>query len=355
MSAAKLKNPATAWIVGVIVLVLVVGGAWTSLYTINEWEQAVITQFGEVVGDPVTQAGLHAKLPWQKVRRFDSRLQRWDGRQTTTITRDRKTVNVDVTARWRIDDAKQFLEAVNSISQADTRLNGIIAGAVKDEIAKYDLYEVIRSSNRILDIKEDEISIDLDSEEMGDITVEEVATLGSDLPELRQSPDGAYLAGRPIVLKGILEEARKRLAQIGLGIDLEDILIKQLNYTQEIESNVYAQMNAELQKISAGFRSHGKKRAEQRLGEMERELARISSQAEQRAQIIRGQAEAEAIRIYAEAYNQDPDFYRFLRTLQAYEKSLGSNSRILISSGSPFFDLLNQIDLTPEDAESSQP
>ena len=342
-SAAKQKNPAIAWIIGAIAAIVLAALAWFSLYTISEWEQAVITEFGEVVGDPVTDAGLHAKLPWQQVHRFDSRLQRWDGRQTTTITRDRKTVNVDVTARWRIDDAKQFLEAVNSINQADTRLNGIIAGAVKDEIAKYDLYEVIRSSNGILDIDDEELSIDLESGDMAEISVEEVATLGSDLPELRTAPDGAYLAGRPIVLKGILAEARKRLAQIGLGIDLEDILIKQLNYTQEIESNVYAQMNAELQKISAGFRSNGKKRAEQRLGEMERELARINSEAEQRAQLIRGQAEAEAIKIYAEAYNEDPEFYRFLRTLEAYGKSLGGNSRILIGSGSPFFDLLNSL------------
>ncbi|MBC2602322.1 protease modulator HflC [Puniceicoccus vermicola] len=353
MTAARKRNPAVLWILGLIAAIVLVAAAWTSLYTISEWEQAVITEFGEVVGDPVTQAGLHVKRPWQQVRRFDSRLQRWDGRQTTTITRDRKTVNVDVTARWRIDDAKQFLEAVNSINQADTRLNGIIAGAVKDEIAKYDLYEVIRSSNGILDIKTEELSIKLDSGDLEEISVEEVATLGSDLPELHQSTDGAYLAGRPIVLQGILQEARKRLAQIGLGIALEDILIKQLNYTQEIESNVYAQMNAELQKISAGFRSNGKKRAEQRLGEMERELARISSEAEQRAQVIRGQAEAKAIRIYAEAYNQDPGFYRFLRTLQAYDKGLGGNSRILIGSGSPFFDLLNSIDSTDSAAEGN--
>jgi len=342
-------------IVAVAAIVIIGLLSWTSLYTISEWERAVITQFGEVVGEPITQAGLHAKLPWQQVRRFDSRLQRWDGSQTTTITRDRKTVNIDVTARWRIDDAKKFLETINSIDQADTRLNGIIAGAAKDEIAKYDLFEVIRSSNRILDLKPEELGLALDSDDMAEITVEEVATLGSDLPELPQEPDGAYLAGRPIVLQGILKEARKRLEQIGLGIELEDILIKQLNYTQEIESNVYAQMNAELQKISAGFRSQGNKRAEQRLGEMEKELARISSEAEQRAQLVRGQAEAEAIRIYAEAYNQDPSFYRFLRTLQAYEKGLGENSRIVLGSGTPFFELLNRLEPSAVNTQTTVP
>jgi len=334
-------------VLALVAAVLLGALAWTSLYTVNEWEQAVITQFGEVVGDPVTDAGLHFKMPWQRVDQFDARLMRWDGSQTTTITRDRKTLNLDVTARWRIDDAKKFLEAIRSTDQADTRLNGIIAGAVKDEIAKYDLFEVIRSTNGILNLKTEDLGISLNSDDMPDISVEEVATLGSDLPELPESADGTYEAGRPIVLKGILTEARKRLTQIGLGIQLEDILIKQLNYTKEIESNVYAQMNAELQKISAGFRSQGQKRAEQRLGEMERELARISSEAEQRAQLIRGRAEAEAIAIYADAYNQDPAFYRFLRTLQAYEVGLGGNSRLLLGTDSPLFQLLKKMEDEP--------
>ncbi|MFP4351938.1 MAG: protease modulator HflC [Puniceicoccaceae bacterium] len=331
-------------ILALVAAVLLGALAWTSLYTVNEWEQAVITQFGEVVGEPVTEAGLKMKLPWQQIKRFDARLLRWDGSQTTTITRDRKTLNLDVTARWRIDDAKEFLEAIRSIDQADTRLNGIIAGAVKDEIAKYDLFEVIRSTNRILDLESEELEISLDSDEIPDISVEEVATLGSDLPRLPESEDGAYEAGRPIVLGGILAEARKRLTQTGLGIELEDVLIKQLNYNKEIESNVYAQMNAELQKISAGFRSQGRKRAEERLGEMERELAKISSGAEERAQLIRGRAEAESIAIYAEAYNQDPAFYRFLRTLQAYEAGLGENSRLLLGTDSPLFRLLKKME-----------
>jgi len=333
----------------IVAAIVVLAGLfiWTCLYQVNEWEQAVVKQFGEVMGEPITEAGLHLKLPYQTVQKFDRRLLRWDGRQTTTITRDRKTVNLDVTARWRISNARQFLEAIGSEERADTRLNGILAGAFKDEIAKYDLYQVVRSTNRILEAEGEGITLTLDGED-SEIAVEDVATLGSYIPELRQSADGAYLAGRPIVLEGILEEARRRLEQIGLGIELEDILIKQLNYTSEIESNVYAQMNAELQKISAGFRSQGRKRAEQRLGEMERELAGIQSQAEERAQIIRGQAEAESIRIYADAYNQDPEFYSFLRTLQLYENSLGENSKIIIGTDSPVFNMLKRLDQLPQ-------
>src|SRR5690606_4788253 len=107
--------------------------------------------FGEVIDEPKTEAGLYFKMPWHKVERYDRRLQRWDGSQTTTITRDRRTINIDVTARWRVNDARLFRETIRSINQADSRLNGIIEGAFKDEIAKFDLYEVVRSSNRIME------------------------------------------------------------------------------------------------------------------------------------------------------------------------------------------------------------
>ncbi len=326
----------------VLVFVVAAVGS-TSLYTLKEWEQAVITEFGEVIGDTVTEAGLHFKLPWQKVERYDKRLLRWDGSQTTTITRDRRTINLDVTARWRIDDARLFRETIRSVNQADARLNGIIEGAVKDEIAKVDLYQVVRSSNRILDDTHAEITIQLDNE-TAEFDADELATLGSAQPRLRVGPDGAYEAGRPIVLQGILREARRRIEQVGLGIHLEDVLIIQLGYIREIEANVYAQMNAELQKIAAGFRSSGRERAEQRLGEMERELSIIQSSAIERAQRIRGQAEAESTAIYAEAFNRDPEFYRLLRSLEAYEKILSGNTTLVVGTDSPLYELLKALE-----------
>ncbi|MCB1121070.1 MAG: protease modulator HflC, partial [Verrucomicrobiae bacterium] len=281
----------SALLILIVFLVVVAGFALKfSLYTVREWEQAVVLQFGEVIGEPTTDPGLHFKLPWQNVEHFDSRLLRWDGNQTTTITRDRRTVNVDVTARWRINDAKRFREAIGSIYQADSRLNGLIQGAVKDEIAKFELFEVVRSSNRILDAGDDVSTANLNTGEENAISADELATLGADLPRLSTDPDGNYRAGRPIVLQGILREARRRIEQVNLGIYLEDVLIKQLGYIQEIEANVYAQMNAELEKIAAGFRSTGRERAEQRLGEMQRELAVIESSGIERAQRIRGEA-----------------------------------------------------------------
>lgn len=329
----------------VLIVVLGLGFlGYHSFYTVPEWEQVVITQFGAIKGDPVTEAGLHRKLPFvQQIHRFDKRLMRWDGRETTTITKDRKTIVIDVSARWRIADARMFLEAIGSQELAATRLDGIIEGAVKDEIAKYDLYEVVRSSNRILDREGDMPALLADDEDLLDEEELDLTTMGGEMPPLAVDEQGEYLAGRPKVLNGILQDARNRLEQIGLGIHLEDILIKQVNYSSAIEANVFAQMNAELQKISAGFRSIGRQRAEQRLGEMERELASIQSAAVETAERIRGEAEAEAIQIYAEAYNEDPDFFAFLRTLQAYEKVLGRNSTFVLSVNSPLYEVLSFI------------
>ncbi len=329
-----------------VILIVVLAGAILSfcVFTVNEWEQAVVTQFGEVVGEPITEAGLQFKMPWQAVRKFDRRLLRWDGTETTTITRDRRTINIDVTARWRISDARRFLETIGSINQADARLNGIIAGAVKDEIAKFELFEVVRSSNRILSVERTLMPNQIGDEIADQIEADDLATLGAALPRLRQEADETYLAGRPIVLDNVLREAQRRLVQIDLGIQVEDVLIKQLGYIQEIEANVYAQMNAELEKIAAGFRSSGRQLAEERLGEMQREFAIIESSAIERAQKIRGEGEAESIRIYAEAYNRDPEFYRLIRSLGAYEKILDRNSTLVITTGSPLYRILKTLD-----------
>ncbi len=328
----------------VIAIAALVFLGYNSLYTVDEWEQAIVTQFGEIIGEPVTEAGLHFKWPFiQQVHLFERRLLRWDGRETTTITRDRKTIVIDVTARWRIDDARRFMESVRYVERARSRLNGIIEGAVKDEIAKFDLYEVVRSSNRILEDQDAPLRMMIDDEELDNEDMEDLATLGAEVRPLRREDD-RYLAGRPVALSGILEEAQNRLKQIDLGIHLEDVLVKQLNYSAAIEANVYAQMNAELEKISAGFRSIGRERAETRLGEMERELATIHSRAVEQSERIRGDAEAQAIRIYAEAYNEDPDFYRFLRTLQTYDRILSDNSTLIIGSDSPLYELFNTVE-----------
>lgn len=342
---------------GAVTLGLLIFLAFNSLFIVREWEQVVITQFGEIQGEPIREAGLHYKTPFvQDLHRFERRLVRWDGAPFTLYTSDRRTIQVDVSARWRIEDASAFLPRVRTVERGNERLSQLIEGALRDEIGKYDLFEVVRSTNRVLHDGSD-LAMGMQGDETElDIDMEDIATLGRELRELPQDDEGNYTAGRPVVNAGILEEARNRINEARLGIYVEDILLMQLNYTSDIESNVYAQMNAELEKISAGFRSHGHKNAEQRLGEMERELAGIESAAMQEAQGIRGHAEAEAIEIFAAAYNRDPEFYRFLRTLETYEETLRQNSSLIISTESALFDLLkNPVEDEPAGALDAAP
>ncbi len=349
-SDGKSGNASVPMVAGLVLLAVGALIAVNSMYIVNEWQQGVVTRFGEVVGEPVTEAGLQFKMPYHRVQIYDKRLLRWDGSPTSTITRDRKRVQIDVTARWRIDDARRFREAINLEGEADRRLNSIIDSAVRNRIGQFDLYQVIRSSNRILEVDED-FEIAMDEAEMEEIDLDEIATLGAEVEELERDDEGNYLAGRPVVIDHILEAARETLDDMDLGIHLQDILIKQLNYTSEIEETVFAQMNAELNKISAGIRSHGQRRAEERLGEMERELATINSRALERAARIRGQADAEATTTYADAYNRDPHFYQFLRTLETYEDILGDNSRLVIGTDSPLFGLFKDLATMEIDVE----
>lgn len=328
---------------GVLLAVILIVILTTCLYTVREWEQGVVTQFGEVIGEPKTEAGLYFKMPYQQVTIYDKRLMRWDGQRTELLTLDRKQVEVDISARWRIKDARRFRESVITERRAESRISSNIDSAVRDQFANVSLYEVVRSSNRILE-GDEQLEESLLDEDLEDIDVDEIVTLGADLDELQMDEEGNYLGGRPVVIDRILEDARERLEEMNLGIHLEDILIKQLNYHEDVESTVYAQMNAELSKISAGIRSAGRRLAEERLGEMERDLARISSSAQERAQRIRGRAEAEATEIYADAYNRNPAFFRFIRTLESYDSVLGEQGTLILGTGSPLYQLLNNVE-----------
>jgi len=345
-----------------VLLGLLLLAAWFCLYVVRPWEVAMVMQFGEV-RYVAEEEGPHLKWPWQQVVRYDARLLRWDGEETSTVTGDRRRVHVDFTARWRIVDAKRFREAIGSIPQASSRLSGPIEGAVRDEIARHDLYEVIRSSNDILEVVDaQQQQRALLEEEGGDeglaetVEVDEVETLAAKLPALETDEAGRPIAGRPIVLENMLEDARSR-TEDRFGIHLEDILIKQLSYTAEIEDNVYHQMNAELEKIASGLRSRGRERAEALLGEMQRELDRIEGRADRRVSELRGEAEAGAIEIMAGAHGSDPELFTFLRQLETYEKTLGANHVLLMSLKSPLYRTLRRVGppgdaaVTPEAAE----
>jgi len=306
-------------IAAAIIAVLVVIAISMSLYRLDEAQQAIIVQFGEPIGDVIDEPGLQFKLPWQEVRYFDKRLLVWDGDVTQIPTLGREFILVDTTARWRISDPLRFLRSVRDERGGRTRLDDIIDSVVRDMVSSTELEEIIRSKDWEVDLE------NLEDPSMAD---------RSDV-DLQQQPK----LGRELLEEEILERARRLMPE--LGIRLNDVRIKRVNYIESVRSQVESRMIAERQSIAERFRSEGQGRSQEILGEMERELRRIRSEAARTAEEIRGDADAEATRIYGEAYGADPEFYSFFRTLESY-RALGANSTLMVRADSDFFRYLEQ-------------
>ena len=305
-------------LIAIIALLAVVGANFV-LYTVDEAEQAIIVQFGDPVGDVISEPGLKMKWAWQDVRRFDKRLLVWDGDVTQIPTLGREFILVDTTARWRISDPLLFLTSVRDEAGARTRLDDIIDSVVRDMVSSTELEEIVRSKDWEVDV--DELD-DPALAERGDVNLEKQPKLGRELLEAE-----------------ILTRARDSMPT--LGIELDDVRIKRVNYIDSVRKQVESRMIAERQSIAERFRSEGQGRSQEILGNMERELRRIRSEAEREAQEIRGRADAEATRIYGEAFGADPEFYSFFRTLESYE-ALGENSTIMLGADSDFFRYLEE-------------
>lgn len=307
-----------AVILGIIAIIGVVVGSMV-LYTVDESQQAIIVQFGDPVGDVVTEPGLKTKLPWQDVRYFDKRLLVWDGDVTQIPTLGREFILVDTTARWRIADPLLFLTSVRDETGARTRLDDIVDSVVRDMVSSTELEEIVRSKDWEVDV--DEID-DPALAERSDVNLEKQPKLGRELLE-----------------QEILTRARTSMPD--LGIELDDVRIKRVNYIDSVRKQVESRMIAERQSIAERFRSEGKGRSQEILGNMEKDLRRIRSEANRKAEEIRGNADAEATRIYGEAYGEDPEFYSFFRTLESYQ-ALGENSTLMLSADSDFFRYLEE-------------
>jgi membrane protease subunit HflC len=287
-----------------------------SVFVVDQSEQAIRLQFGEPVGDVVTEPGLHFKMPYvQNVRRFDKRIIPWDGDVSQVPTLGREFILVDATARWRIADPLKFLRSVRDESGARTRLDDIIDSVVRDIVSGTELEEIVRSA----DWKVDEKALAEEGVSRGDVDL--------DKPK----------KGRERLEREILAAAARQTPE--LGIELVDVRLKRVNYINSVRAQVENRMVSERQSIAERFRSEGQGRSQEILGEMERELREIRSEAERQAAEIRGQADAEATRIYGEAYGQDPEFYAFLRTLESYPY-MGANTTLMIGADSEFFRYL---------------
>ena len=299
-----------AVLVGALILV---GG---SLYTVNEVEQVIITQFGEPVGNPITRPGLHFKVPFiQTTNFFDKRFLEWDGDPNQIPTRDRRFIWVDTYARWRITDPLLFFQRLQNERGAQTRLDDILDGETRNAIARHDLIEVVRTSNR--DPAEVEIGDDAEATILEPIEM-----------------------GRQDIVDEILQAASARTAD--LGIELLDLRLKRINYVEEVQRDVFLRMIAERQRIAEEFRSEGQGESARIGGERERDLAQIQSEAYRTAQEVRGEADAEATGIYAEAYNRDADFYAFTKSLETYELTMDPSTFFILGTDSELLRFLQQ-------------
>lgn len=303
----------------VIFLLAIAIVARMSMFAVDEAEQAIVVQFGAPVGDPITEPGLHFRIPFvQEVRRFDKRFLSWDGDPNQVPTVEEQFISIDTTARWRIVDPLKFLQSVQNEAGARSRLNDILDSVVRDNIASSELVNIVRSKD--WDVTEEDLERAMPGEGDEEILLQKVE------------------AGRGEMVRDILETAQAQMPQY--GIELMDIRIKRINYVESVREQVFERMIAERQRIAEQFRSEGAGRASEIEGETERMLAEIESEAEKEAEVIRGEADAEATQIYNEAFGEDSDFYTFFRTLESYSQSLGSGVTVILSGDSDYFRFL---------------
>jgi membrane protease subunit HflC len=291
----------------------------SSLYTISETEQVIITQFGKPVGQPHTEPGLHMKVPFiQTVHTFEKRWLEWSGDPNQIPTRDKKYIWVDTYTRWRVKDPLLFYQRVRDERSAQSRLDDIVDGDTRNVIANNDLIEVVRSTDRPFTETEENASIDMSAAEVV----------------------GKIAMGRNKITRAILEMSRPIVAEF--GIELVDVQIRRVNYVTEVQQKVFDRMVSERRRIAERSRSEGQGKAAEIRGQKERDLKGIQSEAYRKAQEIMGKADGESTRIYAEAYGRDPELYQFLKTMETYRKTMGADTTLILSTDGEFFKFLKQ-------------
>lgn len=309
---------------------------YASTYIVMEGRQVVITQFGKPVKS-VNQAGLHFKLPFiQEVRRIDLRILSWDGYPNQIPTKDKKYIKVDTTARWQIIDPLKFIQTVQNERGAKSRLDAILDGVTRDVISGNNLVEAVRNSNTILDVIEKRRE---EIEKENKKTEEDRAEIAQVQEEITGEVEPIEI-GREKLSALIIESAKKELQP--LGIKLIDVQLKRIAYEDSVQQKVYGRMISERERIAEKILSYGKGERAKIEGKTDKDLKSIESEAYRKVQQIKGRAEAEAINIYAKALRQSPDFYRFVRSLEAYEKALPKESKLLLSSESRFWEVLRK-------------
>ncbi len=349
-----------AWALGIIgIVVLLFVGLFVSgtAYVVPEYEQVVVTRFGEVqyavitglgyteegeVGDQIeymqeqypdqvyVDAGLYFKIPFlDQAHRFDARILDWDGDQHEISTADLRTLIVESSARWRIRDPILFFESVGNEAAADQRIGAIINSRLEDAISETQLIEVVR--NQRLELEED---VQRQLEE-----VEEQEEEIQDFDEIRY--------GRQDMVDGVLQRAREE-TRSRYGVELVDVLLTRINYTDRVREQVYDRMIAERERIAARFRSEGEELKREITGEIEERRQTLLSEAERQIRRMRGEAEGQAIDIWADAYTQNPEFFRFQRSLEVYESGMEEDAFLILSDDNDLLEHFTNIESSPD-------
>ncbi len=321
--------------IGTLVILAVIGFVvFSSCFVIQEGRQVVVTQFGKPIRS-VNDSGLHFKVPFiQDVRMIDLRVLNWDGFPNQIPTKDKKYIQVDTTARWKIVDPLKFIQTVQNERGARSRLDAILDGVTRDVISRNNLVEVVRNTNGIIDLikKRSDIYQAKLNEEGAD------EALINDLEEEVTGEIEPIEVGREQLSQQIIVPAKKEL--LPLGIELIDVQFKRISYEKSVQKKVYLRMISERERIASKIRSYGMGERAKIEGKRQKDLNKIESESYRKVQQIKGEAEAKAIANYAGALRKDPEFYKFTRSLEAYKKSIPADTKMLLSSQSEFWKVL---------------
>jgi modulator of FtsH protease HflC len=316
-------------VIGLAIIFVLIG----PYYLLAEGEQAVIVQFGKIVRID-TDAGLHWKAPFiDTVNKYSKRVQSWDGSAQRLPTSENQFIWVDTTARWRISDLRKFYESVGSISQAHSRLDDVVDSEVRKIIARNPLREAVRNSNTISEIKRANVVTGLTGEAGSAESLSSISTFA----ELTYEP---VKVGREKQSVLMLEEARKITPDY--GIELIDLIIRQIKYSDDLTKSVYDRMIKERNQIAQAFRSDGEGEKQKWLGQMERELQQIQSDAERKAKEIMAKADGQALEIRNSAYGRDAEFADYWMALQEYRAILPKFRKTLTTEADFFKYLYNR-------------
>ncbi len=290
-------------------------------FIVSESEQVVITQFGKPVGEAITDAGMHFKIPFiQKANFFDKRYLEWDGAPNQVPTKDKKFIFVDTYARWQITDPLQFYKRLTNERGAQSRLDDILDGETRDFIANNYLEETVRTSNRT----------PMSSGAISEIIEDSLVVI---------------YVGRDSIQESIQKSANAQATDLGIAI--LDFRFKRINYVEEVRTQVYERMKSERYRIADKFRSEGQGEASRINGEKERELKTIQSEAFRKAEEIKGVADAKAAAVYSSAYDkngQSRKLYSFLKSMETFQKTFNAETTVILSTDSDLYRYLKSMD-----------